>query len=470
VKSLKNRFMSSKISSVLASGMSPVLFSGLVLSIIASGVACSPPSSPIMGRVDIKTQRPADEVPTILPDVLVDAKDDVEPVVVVEKPEWILEDGGSQDVVKGKVDILFTIDDSESMNSSIQNLSRNIGRFVDRFGQNKLVDFQVATTSVWDSKERFTSKTKFQKGELRKAKAPSGKTADVRYVSRVKGFAEILAATLKLGIVPFDQGGPENEEMFSPMIEALKLSAPGGINAGFLRPDAHLISVIVSDAEDSSPDMTPKQAADALIAFKGGKSELVSAYFVGLTAADPDDIKDPILRVRNRAECKDSNGKIIKTGQCAIGFGPDKIEDFIVHANSHPDENGKVLTAAQIKQKHIMKLNQPDFGDDLARIGSDIATKVLEKVIALKRLPAIDKATGELLLRVRYGTLENLEKSKAMDDKTASKFVQIIPQSADGGWTYDPGRNQKSIRVSGQFPYKDISGGRIGVIMQGVRI
>jgi hypothetical protein len=75
----------------------------------------------------------------------------------------------------------------------------------------------------------------------------------------------VLATTTQLGT-----DGPGPETGFAAALAALELTGPGGPNAGFLRDDAVLHVVFVSDDDDASPELEPDRAAafvDALNAW-----------------------------------------------------------------------------------------------------------------------------------------------------------------------------------------------------------
>lgn len=377
-----------------------------------------------------------------------------------EKIVWITVDGGANEVFKPQVDILFVIDNSDSMKSAQENLSRNINRFVEGFARNRMIDYHIGVVSVWDSSERFSkaNQTSFGRGELRPLKDGQGRTLQGRYVTRFQGVEQILAATLKIGVAPLAQGGPENEELFSPLSEALKKTGRGAVNEGFFRDDAQLAVVLISDADDSSPDLKPDQMAQELIDFKGGRAAKVSAYGALVKKSDPDAVKDYGLRVLpqyhpecfDKKEKTDSRGRVQTSfennGRCKEGFGPERLEQFIVAVNADAG------TPAEIRERHIMSLAQTDFGADLAKIGSDITVRTLVKEILLAERPRKDEK-GQLMMRVRYGSAAAIAKGGG----------QLIPQNAKAGWLYDAERN--SVRISGDVAYAEQGEGRFAVDM-----
>ncbi|MFN7729710.1 MAG: hypothetical protein ACK5P7_11185 [Bdellovibrio sp.] len=426
----------------------------LILPIMAMTLlaACSPETATVQGRRDVPPpQKPI--IPKYDP-------------IPADQIRWITLDGGQSELdFNPKVDILFVSDNSESMKSAQENLSRNINRFVDAFQKNKMIDYHIGVVSVWDSSERFvkTKKDGYAIGELRKLKNASGQISKSRFVSRFQGASEVLAATLKIGIAPYAEGGPEREEMFSPLLATLKNTADNPDTKDFFREDAQLVVVMISDADDSTASITPEQMAQELINFKAGKREKVSAYGALVKKSDPEDKKDWGLRVHERyhPECFDfvqatgRNGRKVTTaknnGQCKEGFGPDRLENFILAANEGQG------SPSDIRAQHIMSLVQTDFGKDLAKIGADISIKTLAKDIRLPQRPRQD-ANGTLMLRVRYGSPEVLAQGKG----------QIIAQSQKGGWLYDPDNN--SVKLSGDVEYNYQQGARFAIDMVPVTI
>lgn len=398
--------------------------------------ACSPESS------DIKAQMPAPE--QAKPEIPVYEK------VAPQEFKWITEDGGqSQFDFNPQVDILFVMDNSDSMKSAQENLNRNIDRFTSGLVKNKMIDYHIGVVSTWDSSERFAKakKDSFEIGDLRYVKDSNGKLVNKRYYSKSDGGKNSLAATLAIGVTPYAEGGPEVEEFFSPLAASLEKTGRGAANEGFFRDNAQLVVVIMTDADDSTSRISPEQMAKTLIDFKGGKEEKVSVYGVLVRASDPDQYKDWDLRVHPKyhPECFDITQKGAKNnGKCSAGFGPERLDQLIVAANANSG------TQDQIRSKFIMSIVSKTFGTDLARIGDNISVKTLEKEIFLSQRPRVT-ADGKLMVRVRYGT----------DKELASGKGQVITQKQDGGWLYDPENN--SIHLSGKINYNYQDGARFAV-------
>lgn len=293
----------------------------------------------------------------------------------------------AQNTAPRKVDVLFVIDTSESMDLHQENLKKNIGRFVDSFIKQKDLDFHIGVVSIWDS-VRYDKvvKAPYEIGKLRPLKDPAqpGVTlAGPQYVTRnTPNLLGVLGETLDLGIEPrylralgkngkleivrdanhqpIDAGGPEFEELFSPVLPALTDK-----NGDFYRKDAHLAVIMVTDADDSSPDLTADLLAHELFDLKGGDHNMVAGF--GALSLDNCPV-DPGREVR------DAKGNLLSINP------PTNINDFVT------------LTGGQ-----SMNLCDGQFGDRLAAIGQQIHDQTNSDLrIQLKQRP--DLAT----LKVSY--------------------------------------------------------------------
>lgn len=360
----------------------------------------------------------------------------------VELPNigWITEDGGQTQLdFNPQVDILFVTDNSDSMRVAQENLVKNLDRFTAGISSNKAIDYHIGVVSTWDSSERFikNKKDNYGIGELRFIKDAKGNThTSKRFVTKAES-SSVLASTLKIGVAAYEQGGPEVEEFFSPLMASLEKTGRGATNEGFFRENAHLVVVLVTDADDSSAGISPEQMGQALIDFKGGRRSKVSVYGVLVNAKTPDKFKDWGLRVHPNyhPECFDMSQKPAKNnGTCVEGFGPKNIESFIYFAN---DNSG---TLEDSLKKYTMSITSADFGKDLGKIGDEITTKTLtlEKEILLQHRPKVDSKTGALALEVYYGS-QKLGKDKGL------------------GWAYNPENNSVLVK------YRYVEGARFTV-------
>lgn len=363
--------------------------------------------------------------------------------------QWITEDGGqSQLSFNPRVDILFVADNSESMKSAQENLMKNMDRFTAGITRNKMIDYHIGVISTWDSSERYakTKKDDYKMGDLRFAKDLSGKAIDKRFVANSDAGKLLVAQTIKIGVAPYSEGGPEVEEFFAPLAAAIENTGRGAVNEDFFRDDAQLVVILLTDADDSTSHMTPDAMAKMLVNFKGGNKNKVSVYGVLVRAQDSDQNKDWALRIHPtyHPECFDGLPKNPKNNGKCKGFGPERLEEFVLLANSDAG------TPEKIREKYIMGITSPSFGADLTKIGDTITIKTLEKEILLSQRPRVSDK-NELMVRVKYGTEKQLAAGKG----------QLIAQKQNGGWLYDPENN--SVRISGNVQYDYQEGARFSV-------
>ncbi|MBX2988663.1 MAG: hypothetical protein KF802_12270 [Bdellovibrionaceae bacterium] len=427
----------------------------LLLSVSAlTGLSACAPEATDMYHSPRITEYQAPQQPELPKDTILNIKPEKKPTFENPKPKWITIDGGGRQFdFNPNIDILFVVDDSDSMKSAQENLSNNINSFVAGLQKNRMINYNIGVISVWDSTDRYYKANSgksdsYQIGELRRIKDEKNQYLKARFVTRFKNNEKILASTLKIGVTPYEQGGPETEEVFSPLSAALKKGGRGAVNEGFFREDAALVVVVVTDADDASASISAEQMAQELFDFKGGRKDRVSVYGVLVSQADADEKKDWGLRVHPRyhPECFDTvKGQPKNNGKCRNGFGPTNLENFIVLAN--PSSG----STQEIRQKHIKSLTKKSFGSDLSKIGSDITMKALEKEIYLDQRPLFnDKG---VMIEVRYGTPEALAQGKG----------QLIPQKRVGGWHYDPENN--SVRLAGSVVYEYVEGARFSLRM-----
>jgi hypothetical protein len=146
--------------------------------------------------------------------------------------------------VPRKLDVLFVVDNSGSMQTSQTNLANNFPSFINYF-KNKGYDFKIAVTTT-DAYygDQFVSngcslcnvnQTKFRAG------------ASGVYVvnNNTPNLESVFVENAKVGI-----SGSGDERAFS----SLKAALASNLNVGFHRADAFLSVIIVSDADDFSHD------------------------------------------------------------------------------------------------------------------------------------------------------------------------------------------------------------------------
>ncbi len=234
--------------------------------------------------------------------------------------------------VTPKVDVLFVIDNSDSMLDEQETLSANINEFTKKIATNSGIDFHIGVTSVWDTK-MFAGMTKeYGHGELRRLKDPKGQNLPEnfgRFVSskedydsylakagfslgKKAGWELVLQSSLKIGVESYNPkhetektGGPENEEIFSPVKAALSNDKVSAANKGFRRTDAHLVLIFITDADAWTPskkdgtrdDLAPGDLEEFLAKYIGPDyRERVSVLGALAKSTDSEKERDPSLR------------------------------------------------------------------------------------------------------------------------------------------------------------------------------
>lgn len=292
-----------------------------------------------------------------------------------------------------RVDILFVVDNSESMATHQQNLRRNINQFVNALGRTRVIDFQIGVTTIYDSK-RYGSivpkscdgKTNYlENGELSPLKGlPHGH--DQRYVNRdLPGYLGVLENTLNVGIAPFvserAQGcktGPEHEESFSPILASFTEENQMGPNKGFWRKGSLKVVMLVTDAFDSSPVLEHSPS-------------LVAENLYQLSESTYDDQKFRVYAVTALPgqSVNPSTGMIGGSPTCRLDYGFKPTGGAF--PNKVPDHN--VSQLVQLSGGKLLSICQSNYGAELAKVGEEIRVATLKDIIYnLPRLP--DRTPG----------------------------------------------------------------------------
>lgn len=343
-----------------------------------------------------------------------------------------------------KVDILFVIDTSESMKKHIDRLHSSVDQFVSAFKRRHDIDFHIGVATVWDDEERFTSRALWPMGKLRPLKdlaRPQYQFSGDQYVKREGDWTKVLAGTLKVdyqprytrdarGRITGDGGGPEVENLFSPTLEAItgfaknenkepilgQDSLPLALNGNFVRPDAHLAVIFVTDADDSS-SLNPAALDDILRRTKGNGAGKVSAY--GVLALDCGTVVDPGLK-----EIDPRTGRFVKDPKT----GKDRVRKPL-----------KILEFIDRSEGLAMNLCEKNgYGRKLAEIGKTIETKATRLVTVQLDLPP--------------------------QPSTIVVTYNGVPLSfgSSGAWSYNSETNEIQIRAN-HPEIADSPGGKINV-------
>jgi hypothetical protein len=252
------------------------------------------------------------------------------------KREKVQDSGGEKYTFNPKVDILFVVDDSGSMEVHQQNLIKNIELFTKALGNNQILDyhFGVLTSSMGD----FTSNPKGGKGKL---------VGPPTVIDRLTpgGLAK-LRENLHVGTK-----GSGQEMFFDPVKAALSTPLIDNENKGFYREDAHLAVIFITDADDQSEELEPQKYFQFLVDLKKGDVKRVLHYGIFIP--------------RSNTTC-DRSGEV----------QPDRIEEVM-----------------QLFGANALGLCDTDFGQKLGDLALDLETRV-GRVMYLSR--AADPSTIEV--------------------------------------------------------------------------
>jgi hypothetical protein len=337
-----------------------------------------------------------------------------------------------------KVDILFVMDTSDSMYCDQDTLKKNINKFTDVFlnKQGRFLDFHIGVVTAWDSINFGSAQRNCELGELRPLGGPSGAAKgsciangkNVNYVTReTPNLGDILGKTLKVGTETFIKGdaahtGPEQEELFSPVIKALSPES-AEMNSNFRRADeAHLAVIFLSDTDDATPNVS----SSSMAAFLKGMARdnlSVSTYAVlarynDLLSFESNPDQHP-LREYPRADMKNCSVNPVDPAIRGVGGAPFKMRDFLVKSGG---------TGFDLKDR--------DFGKKLGDLGESIVRKSLRKVIELKFVPDLNQD-----IIVKYGK------------------TQKIPRDDIKGWSYD--QENQTIIINEGVSLEPEAGARI---------
>lgn len=153
----------------------------------------------------------------------------------------------AQATVNNKIDILWVIDNSGSMNPLQQNLINNYSSFMSAF-QNKGFDFQMAVTAS----DAYLASTAYRNiPSLARFRDGAGATHSGVYVV-TQNDPNALANFM----INANQGavGTGDERVFQSLLETM--NSP--LNAGFRRPGAFFAVIILSDEDDFSNTTRPE--------------------------------------------------------------------------------------------------------------------------------------------------------------------------------------------------------------------
>lgn len=244
-------------------------------------------------------------------------------------------------VFNPRVDILFVIDNSGSMDSAQMNLSRNAAFFADAMSRVSILDYHIGVVTT-DMDKYSCNK---QCGQLQGFPAFVDKSTP--------DLINNLSHRMHVGT-----DGSSQEEMFSPVEAALSAPLNSTVNQGFYRQDAFLAVIFITDAKEQST-IRAQEFLQFLNNKKGDPNKVLS-YGVIRTMAE-------------EKSCQSTEDL------------DDKLESFLSSV-SNGDKS----------QKNILSLCAPDYGIKLAEFANDIVHRS-SGTVKLSRIPDINT------IKVTYG-------------------------------------------------------------------
>jgi len=364
-----------------------------------------------------------------------------------------------------RVDILFVIDDSNSMRRHQVNLSRNINRFIEQFSKIKAIDFHIAYTFTHDriryrpdvvpavcgpnTEAAVRGRVNWNEpGTLQPLIGLEGR----RYVTRTDNFVQVLGQTfdpeknpalVKNIFKPRDPNkcasGAEYEELFTPLLGTLTNPLLTE-NKDFRRPGAFFVAILVSDAKDES-GMTAEQVYQRMVRVLNDAKLETNRFRVFAVAMKPGTVIGT-----------DTPG--YKDGSCVPDpawaersvTDPDSGEtrhswprSYQIRPEDNPLANLANLTQdeGQARDSQVLSICDPNFGDALAKFGEQIKQDTLhDMIIDLKDVRPrvfLDPQHQDKNLRVFLGERE----IPAKFWKYHSQSNSIVLKSGSVHWTED---------------------------------
>ncbi len=158
----------------------------------------------------------------------------------------------NQDAESAKVDVLFVIDNSTSMLEEQSKLSAALASFI---GSIARLDWQIGITT-----SDVSNGPHGLKGELVTMKGSAAKILN----KNIPDYEELFKSTVvREEVIGCTNDCPSADER---PLEAIRMAIDkqNGDNAGFFRPDADLVTIILSDEDEGSDGLNAISAGDVL--------------------------------------------------------------------------------------------------------------------------------------------------------------------------------------------------------------
>lgn len=262
-----------------------------------------------------------------------------------------------------KVDIVFVVDDSGSMYTHQRNLSTNLGLFTAAMEQNKFLDYHIGVMSTSTDSWSWSSVT------------PGLLQGTPQFVDRDTPQGLVM---LQRNVEALGTNGSATEKMFDPLYIGLVQNREK-LNPGFLRPEAFLVVIFVTDAEDQSTLTTGFKLFNELMRLKAGDEKKLLGYAV---LAYPGFFSD---------RCSQDGWEDPVKNEQFMSLFANAYNSRVSGTPPAPNPNGNMRVT------NIFSLCDTNYGQKLANIGEDIRIRV-SQTLPLPRLPV--RGT----IRLKYGS------------------------------------------------------------------
>lgn len=321
------------------------------------------------------------------------------------KAEYVTVEGSqSTSLNDPKVNILFVVDNSGSMQGYQDKMARNIELFSNRFFKNKRIDYKIGVVPVYDSKY-LDDQTVYRSGKRKmnalgellplKGLDPADRQEQLYITRQTLNPQKVLQQTVVIGT----QWGPEAEESFSPALAITDEQINSQKNQNFYDADAYLAVIFLTDADDVTPGLSGEDFYQKLVQLKNGD-------------------RSKILIAAALPNLNNSSSTCTKDGRGPIQAFPSLLA---VSGAIYAD------------------LCSENFGARLADFGKYLVQRVASEHIALNFTPDIES------LQVTYGPVGSSEAERIQ-----------IPRGANG-YLFDSEKNQVIISPDIELPQRDNS-------------
>ena len=313
-----------------------------------------------------------------------------------DKPETFeaitTEQNQSAGATDPQVNILFVVDNSQSMRGHQAKLAANIEKFANEFLENSRIDYRIGVVPVYDSRylnDKKEYRSGFRKmnplGELVPLVGTNSAEKQLYITRNTPNPKEVLKNTVLIGT----QWGPEAEESFSPVLAVTDPQINNEKNQGFYIPEAHLVVILLTDADDVSPGLSAEDFYYRLVQLKNGDRSKVL-----IAAAVP-----------NLAKSEEFSSQA-KTTCTTDGKGPIQAIPSLLRAS------GGI----------VADLCSDNFGTTLASFGQLLKQRIATQTISIGYTPDINS------LVVSYGLKDQPESERQQLKRDKGDYI-LLPET-----------------------------------------